>query len=230
MWTGKVPSADLISANRWTVGYFANEESLVSAGFPVRPVREIARERGASTDPQQLGDGILNYIGLENVVSQTGELTGFVPRKASEIKSRSKVFRRGDVLFGRLRPELNKVYLAEAMVSEGVCSNEFIVLVCVDSLVLPRYLRHVLASRFVSQFAQKFKSGAALPRMDVSGFFSIPVPVPPIEVQEKLVRQLKKYDDEIASLRKRLQALPQAVTESFVKALEKGSATITLRL
>lgn len=227
MWTGIVQSSELLSSDRWTVAYFAKGDALVSAQFLMRPLREVVRERRGATDPQQLGDESVNYLGLENIRSQTGELINFTPRKATTVKSRSKIFRRGDVLFGRLRPELNKVYLAEGNITEGICSTEFIVLMATENVLVPRYLRHVLASRYVSQFAEKFKSGAALPRMDVDSLLSIPIPVPPLNVQEEFARRLQSYDEEVARLRERLETLPDAVTNALVRALQEGKKELT---
>src|ERR1700749_5073824 len=65
----------------------------------------------------------LPFIGMEQVEDHTRRLLGTVPSAA--MKSTAFNFFKGDVLYGRLRPYLNKVYCAEF---EGLCSSEFIVL------------------------------------------------------------------------------------------------------
>jgi hypothetical protein len=223
MWMREIPASELFSANRWIVSFFEKdgEEAIVSA-FPMRRLSEIANERGAASDPQKIGDVIVNYLGLEHVRSLTGELVDFVPRRASSVKSRSKIFQCNDVLYGRLRPELNKVFLAQGEVTEGLCSSEFIVLVPNINLVLPRYLRHVLASSFVTRYAGKLKVGASLPRMAAADLLSIELPVPPIEVQNRMVARLAKTDEEIAHLRRRLESLPSEAADAFLSAIASG--------
>jgi hypothetical protein len=175
-----------------------------------------------------MGNVTISYLGLENVRPLTGELVDFSPRPASSVKSRSKVFQPDDVLYGRLRPELNKVFLAQGQVTKGLCSGEFIVLVPHKDYILPRYLRHALASAFVTQFAVKFKVGASLPRMATADLLGIEIPVPPLNIQATMVRQLAKIDAEIADLRAKLEALPQRETAAFVSAISSGSETIDL--
>jgi type I restriction enzyme S subunit len=64
----------------------------------------------------------LPFVGMEHVEAHSMRLLGTVP--ASGLKSSAVHFQAGDVLYGRLRPYLNKVLLARF---EGLCSAEFIV-------------------------------------------------------------------------------------------------------
>lgn len=224
MRTFEVPMPELMAANRWTVSFFAQSSvpSLASA-FPMEILRHIVVERRGSADPQQMGDAVIAYLGLENIRPLTGELVDFAPRRAKSIKSRSKLFHRNDVLFGRLRPELNKVYLATGAVPAGLCSGEFIVLTPVADKVLPRYLRHVLASLYVTQYATQLTRGAALPRMATEDLLNIELPLPDITTQKALVQQLARHDREVARLRARLETLPHQQAAAFAAALASGS-------
>lgn len=56
-----------------------------------------------------------DYLGLASVESQTGELSGIHEKAAGQ----AFIYKKGDVLYGRLRPYLNKVLFAE---KSGVCS------------------------------------------------------------------------------------------------------------
>jgi hypothetical protein len=228
MWVGEVSSAELFAANRWSVSFFADVKASSSSAFVMRPLSEIASERKGSTDPQQLGDVAIAFLGLENVRPLTGELVDFAKRPASSVKSRSKNFLAGDVLYGRLRPELNKVYLAEGPVSEGLCSGEFIVLTCQKGVVLPRYLRHILASPFVTRYAEKFKVGASLPRMGTSDLLGIEVPVPPLEVQAAMAQRLEALDQEVIALRTRLDSLPRLQSQALLTAIAEGADALAI--
>lgn len=228
MWVGRVPSAQLREAGRWVVSYFAKTGSSVASGFPLRTLREVVRERQGATDPQQLGDQYISYLGLEHVRSGSGELVEFAQRPANSVKSRSKIFRKGDVLFGRMRPELNKVYLAEGEVEEGICSTEFVVLIALEGVLVPRFLRHVLASSFVTDQIGRFRGGAALPRINTSDLLSIPIPVPPLDVQHSMAAQLLALEQELTMLRRRVEALPTLISEGLSQALIAGSDDLEL--
>lgn len=228
MWIGEIQKVKLHEAERWVVSYFAKTGSSPEAGFPMRALRDVVRERQGATDPQQLGDEIISYLGLEHVRPASGELVGFAPRAANTVKSRSKVFRRSDVLFGRMRPELNKVYLAEGEVEEGICSTEFVVLISMEGILLPRFLRHVLASSFVTERIGRFRGGAALPRINTSDLLSIPIPVPPLHVQQRMVEQLLALDAELVGLRRRVEALPTIMSEALTQALSAGDEELSV--
>jgi hypothetical protein len=63
------------------------------------------------------------YIGLEHIESKTGRLLLDIP--AENVESTVGVFRKGDILFGKLRPYLAKVVHADF---DGVSTTELLVL------------------------------------------------------------------------------------------------------
>ena len=150
----KIAYSDLLNADRWTPAYFLQESEELSSAYPMLPLAKVVKERKGTVDPQALGDSSINYLSLENVRPQTGELHNFKPKLAKEIKSRSKVFDENDVLYGKLRPELNKVYLCQGELNTGVCSGEFLVLSPIRDKINPIYLRHILASLYITSIVQ----------------------------------------------------------------------------
>ncbi len=64
-----------------------------------------------------------NYIGLENIESNTGQLVNFSETSGDGIKSNKFQFTKEHILYGKLRPYLNKVYLPNFT---GVCSTDII--------------------------------------------------------------------------------------------------------
>lgn len=139
-----------------------------------RPLAAIARPTRMRVDPKNYAH--LPYIGLEHIESQTGRLLGTA--HATSMRSAAIHFLPDDVLYGRLRPYLNKVHHARF---EGLCSSEFIVLVP-GEMVAPRYLRHALASpAFVADAAQV--STGDRPRVDWTQISSFRIPLPAVDQQ-----------------------------------------------
>ena len=221
-----VSGNDFLKSPRWTASFFLEEEELPSA-FPKVAVKSLVTERRASVDPRSLGDEIIHYVGLENIRSGTGELTGFSPRPASDIKSRSKLFQVDDILFGRLRPELNKVLLVNDKLGSGLCSNEVIVLTPRCELIKPRLLRHLLASAFVMSKCAKLTVGAALPRISSADLLEIEIPLPPLPVQERLTEHLAELDRKLEVARRTVDLLPSAIAEDLVRALAEGADEVS---
>jgi type I restriction enzyme, S subunit len=65
-------------------------------------------------------ENLLIYIGMENIESWTG----WHLVSETETEGLASLFKKGDILFGKLRPYLAKVYLAK---DDGICSTEFII-------------------------------------------------------------------------------------------------------
>ncbi|MGA9996696.1 MAG: restriction endonuclease subunit S [Pyrinomonadaceae bacterium] len=223
MWTGEANLDDLHKRPSWKVEFFCGESlPHVATAFPLCVIGDIVRERKESIDPQAQPDNLINYLGLENVQSTTGNLVDFAARYGKEIKSRSKIFRPGDILYGRLRPYLNKVYVADGLVESGICSTEFLVLIPDIKRVLPHFLRGLLSSAFVHQVVSRLQTGSALPRLQLDDLLSIEVPLPPIGQQQAYETFLKAQAAYQQKLAEELANLPQKTLSAFMRSLKTG--------
>lgn len=223
MWIGKASISDFQKKSCWKVEFFCNEGASISNSiFELVSLQEIVTERKETLNPQASPDKLLNYVGLENVQSLTGDLIDFHPKYGKEIRSRSKIFQKGDILYGRLRPYLNKVYLAEEFISEGICSGEFYVLKPNTNKVLPNFLRATLASQYVQQYVQNLQTGSALPRLQLQDLLEIEIPLPPIEIQQDYEEFLIQKNSYRRKLSIELSELPQRIVDTVVHALEYG--------
>jgi len=149
-------------------------------------VCEIVRD---SWLPDMTDTNLTNYIGLENISANTGYLIGNILVTKNSIKSNKTIFRQDDILFGRLRPNLNKVLLADC---EGICSTDILVLRVNKNLVEPYFLSTVMRQRSFNLELLKFVKGAQLPRISAEDLFSVAVLIPKLQVQKSLVEELKK--------------------------------------
>lgn len=139
---------------------------------------------------------------MEHVQAHTMRLLDTVP--AGTMKSSAVHFQPGDVLYGRLRPYLNKVYRPDF---EGLASAEFIVFPNsrhFDS----RFLQYFLNSAEFVSFATHLNTGDR-PRVDYDQLAPYPVPLPPLDEQQRIVaaieEQFTRLDAAVAGL-KRTQA------------------------
>lgn len=119
------------------------------------------------------------YIGLENIKSNTGE---YIKTKEKESISSANVFKSGQILFPKLRPYLNKVFLAEF---DGICSTEFHVFNAKNINV--EYLAIYLRSSFVVNQTKHLMTGNTLPRLQTDDINNIPVPIISDEFQQQIV-------------------------------------------
>ncbi len=155
----------------------------VGEGWGVVELGEIFNKITDSIDPKE-NNGIVNYIGFENIESCTGGLIGDFNKEISEIKSTKLIFKINDILYGKLRPNLNKVWLAE---NEGICSTDFILLRSKNNTANPKFYSFILRdSDFNTQVLKGIK-GAQLPRVGFEYISKIKVPLPPISIQKDII-------------------------------------------
>ena len=128
--------------------------------------------------------GKVCYVGLENIVSGTGEYTGSLESEYESIKSLKREFKAGDILFGKLRPALNKVAFATF---DGICSTDIIVLRTKRDDVLPEYYSALLRGAEFNKLVLNGVSGGQLPRVDLNYLLDIPIKIVPVEEQQQII-------------------------------------------
>jgi type I restriction enzyme S subunit len=107
---------------------------------PLGEVLEVSRER---IEPTEHPKTLFNYVSLESIEGHTGNLLLYQPTAGAEIKSTKNVFHPGEILYGKLRPYLNKVHLAH---TEGICSTDIYVLRPRQREVHPSFIADYLRS------------------------------------------------------------------------------------
>lgn len=172
------------------------------------PANKICSIGKVKIEPQDFKDQAFNYIGLEHIQSNTGKLINHELTKGIVLKSTKNAFDKGDLLFGKLRPYLNKVYIAE---SEGICSTDILVLKTDNPLLL----KQILLSKFFVEQSSSLMKGINLPRLQVQDFLNFKVPFPSNRI---------KATEEIVSIETQKQEIEQflnTVQEQKEEVLKK---------
>lgn len=142
--------------------------------LPLNDVVEFVRDLVITNDSKQ------TYIGLENIESNTGI---YIPSEEPK-KSFGSAFKfsKGDILFPKLRPYLNKVHLA---LFDGICSTEFHVIKA--KKCNNHYLFSFLNSNLILTQTSCLMTGNTLPRLQTEDIEKLLIPIPPIEIQNRVV-------------------------------------------
>lgn len=137
-----------------------------------------------------------------------------------EFKSAGNFFKQNQVLYGRMRPYLNKVWKADF---EGACSGEFIVLQTYSGLS-PDYLKYNLySSRFVT-FASEKASGDR-PRISYDSMGEFLIPLCPLEEQLEIVENLDNlfsYVENLENIIKSTNAKSESLKQSVLHKAFSG--------
>ena len=169
------------------------------------------------------------YLGLENIEPWTGALLRESSITTVEATSLSNTFERGDVLFGKLRPYLAKVWVAEF---SGRSTTEFLVMKPVE--VESRFLGYVCLSRDFIDRVDASTFGSKMPRADWDFIGNMPVPVPEAlqqhAIADYLDRETTRLDALVAEKERVLTLLEEKRVALVTRAVTRGLDThVSLR-
>ena len=160
-------------------------------GWTVKRLKYAVRLVSEKIEPGASG---LRYIGLEHVESWTGRLIEDTEGEGSADGLSTK-FGPNDVLFGKLRPYLAKVYRAE---QKGVCSGELLVLR--PTLLDSRYLNYFLLMNEFIGAVDASTYGSKMPRANWEFIGNLPVLVPSVNEQREIADFLDRETAAIDTL------------------------------
>ena len=124
------------------------------------------------------------YLGLEHLAS--GRLVRIGGGKASEMQSTTSAFQPGDVLYGKLRPYLDKAVLAD---EAGVCTTELLVLRAKIG-INPKFLAAIVHSRSFLEYAVSGTTGVQHPRTSWAHIREFEIPAFIIDEQHQMAKLL----------------------------------------
>ncbi|MBC7217451.1 MAG: restriction endonuclease subunit S [Candidatus Caldatribacterium sp.] len=175
---------------------------------------EVAHRRAVTLKPSDYPDSTFSYIGMEHITPGQWEQPIPVTMLGCEIKSQVVKFWPGLVLYGKLRPYLNKVVVPTF---EGVASTEFVPIEVDTSLLSPAYLGAFLRSPSFVAYANRNITGSRQPRVRLDALWNALIPLPPLPEQRRIVARLEAVRERIQTLKK-----AQDETETHLKELERS--------
>lgn len=157
----------------------------VPEGWASSRLGEVLSTVKDKVDPADAPDA--RYVGLEHVEARSMRLLGH--GRASDVTSKKTRFDAGDVLYGKLRPYLNKVARPDFA---GLCSTDFLVFAeseAVDAGFLAQYLNQ----SWVADRAHQLSAGIERPRIEWKTLSQFPIAYPPSKVEQRaIVDQLER--------------------------------------
>ena len=212
-----VSSHELFLKNIWSVQFFLPQEELqTNSEFRLVKLEKLVSERRENVS-LTAEDKNIHYIGLENIEAKTGRIVSFIPKNGEEIKSTCKRFYKGDILYGRLRPTLNKVYYNDCF-EEGVCTTEILVLSPTLEKVNPIYLAELLRTKVINRRIIGLIKGAALPRIAMSDLKQIAVPIPSQKKKNAIANEILRKRKELEEHIRLAQEIPTDIDNYLTAA------------
>ena len=188
--------------NNIPTGYKDSAVGIVPKDWKVYDFRDIAsisKEKYTPSDSSCMP--CMPCVELEHISQGDGVLLGSTEARLQ--KSTKNVFKKGCVLFGKLRPYLRKYLHVDF---DGVCSSEIWVLSANENICSNKYLYRLVSSDKYIQCAN-VSIGSKMPRADWNFVSITPFPVPPMEEQRKIAEILGVWDEAIEKQNRLIERL-----------------------
>ncbi len=157
-------------------------------------------------------------IGLENIEGFTGKFI----KTSSVFEGDGIDFDKGDIVYGKLRPYLCKVWLAEF---DGNAVGDFYVYKT-SSLYFNTYAKYLMLSNSFTDICNASTYGAKMPRVSHQFISSLNIPLPPLSEQHSIVSYLDdkcaKIDKMLEGKQKQIELLAEMKQRIIADAVTRG--------
>lgn len=190
----------------------------VPSHWEVKKLKYVLQLSNEKTESQKSD---LRYIGMENIVSNTGELTETI----LEAEGVANIFHQNEILFGKLRPYLAKVYLAQM---DGICSTEFLVYKT-SKQIFNKFAFYLMICPNFIETVNSSTYGTKMPRANSDFLANLSIPIPPLPEQlaiaEFLDKKTAQIDKAIAHHQNQIERLKE-YQQSLVNDVVMGKMRI----
>jgi len=175
--------------------------------WDARTLADICELRKEQIHPKNAAE--LIYIGLEHIKSHVPVLTQH--GDPSTVRSNKNLFYPGDVLYGKLRPYLDKAAIAT---TKGICSTDILILKPSSKDTLSEFIVYLLHTERFINHAIRTTSGVNHPRTSWSSIGEFNLHSPPLPEQKAIAQVLRAIQNAIAAQKEiiaRTRELKQAL-------------------
>ena len=167
-----------------------SELGLIPKGWEVEKVGDIAINSRDVVHPVEVDKGTF-YIGLEHMPKRCIALDTW--ENADKVTSNKYAFRKGSILFGKLRPYFHKVGISPV---DGICSTDILIINGKEN-IYQNFLLYLLSSKVFVENVSAASTGTKMPRTSWKYIESFEIPIPSQLILEKFDTIVKPMVDKI---------------------------------
>jgi type I restriction enzyme S subunit len=187
-------------------------------GWAVGCIGDIAENLKRGVQPGNINIGT-PYIALEHMPRQSISLSDW--GVADDLASNKYKFKRGEILFGKLRPYFHKVGVAPI---DGVCSTDILVIRAKKSQWCGLVLGHI-SSRELIDYATALSTGTKMPRTNWHDIARYEIVLPSAELAEKYSELVEQFVQRIQSNIEKSRTLA-ALRDALLPKLMSGEVRV----
>lgn len=174
-------------------------------GWEWRELAQVVEIGSEQVNPFRFPDDLFNYLALENIEQGSGRVIDFTPTPGKNIKSNKFKFTSKHVLYGKLRPYLRKAFAPDF---EGVSATDLLPLLPDENNLDRKFLVWWLLSPQVIEYVVGKQAGVKMPRLRSNDLAQMPIPVPVLAEQQRIVAKIESLFEQSRTARTALTRVP----------------------
>ena len=157
---------------------------------------------------------------LEDIEKDTGKILSYVLKSERQSVSQKHKFCKGQLLYSKLRPYLNKVLIAP---KDGYCTSEILPLTLYGN-ISPEYIRTFLMSDTFLAYVDLISYGVKMPRLGTEDGKRSLIALPPLQEQFRIDTKLQESLEKIEYLK-----LHSNESEKIIKTIKSKILDLAIR-
>lgn len=166
------------------------------------------------------------YIDVSVIDGKKGEISKEVQKIApSYAPSRArKIIKNGTVIYSTVRPYLRNIAIIEGNFEDDLIASTAFAILHPFNGINSKYVYYYLRTKYVQDHVESKMTGVAYPAINDKEFFSILIPIPPTNEQNRIVEKIEslfrlcdKWEDEVIKQQNHLSALREKVLDNAIR-------------
>lgn len=213
----------VFEANAWMFEGKIMNEGLPEGWIALKLGDVIEYGKTHKVEPFELNENIW-VLELEDIEKDSSKLLNRLTYKDRGSKSTKNKFKKGDVLYGKLRPYLNKLLIAD---TDGVCTTEILPIpqsAYLSNIFIFYWLKYSVFTEYVASVVY----GLNMPRLGTKEGLNAPFLLPPLAEQQEIATRLEDVLAQVDTIKVRLDAIPAILKrfrQSVLAAAVSGKLT-----
>lgn len=158
-----------------------------AAKWPTKRLGEVLVPHKEIIHPGDRDSGTATFVGLEHVESHTGRRIGSLPLDLAHLSGRKPTFFRGQIVYGYLRPYLNKVWIAEF---DGCSSVDQFAYGVRNDLADVRFVAWFMRSPTYLRRSKVVTTTGQLPRIGTEQIATVEIGLPSLDEQRAIADEI----------------------------------------
>ena len=183
--------------------YRSAEETLKNSKYPLQKIGDVLKLNSILEDMKDYEE--INYIDLSCVDNEFGEILKIKNLKKNKIPSRARQkLEKGDFLVASLKGSLGSIAVFKQDTDNVIASTGFLLIknsVNYNAI----FLKALFQNSIIQKVIERRMTGSIMAAISQKEFKNIQIPFPPLDEQNRISKQIKKYESEIDNLRNKIK-------------------------